>query len=521
MIAKNLKTIYIRKGIGMYLETVHVKNYRLLTDAVISLDMGTTVIVGRNNTGKTSLMDLINKVTQGNKLTFHDYPICHRDGFYKAVENYFSKNISYADLIGTLLCPSIEFVVSYDLESPEQSLGALSPFIIDTDFDTTTSVILAGYRFSITEENFRDFFIMEQDEAERGNDISLELIQKTIKKRFSDFFTLVVEAINPKDINDKQAKTRNELSDLFPLYIIRAERGMDESEAANKNPLSPILSRLFKTDIDEMYPEIQDEVQNLRKLVGKTNDDIEEKTNELLAEIVQKSLDFGYPNADEMQFRAITQFALEEQIKSHTDLSYIEHGLGEELPSTYNGLGYKNLIKIEFELAEFSKQITSNIEIAVPLLFLEEPESHMHPQLQQTFVKFLTDFLAKISDKKIQVLLTTHSSHIANTVPFSQVRYVQKFKNKVNYKDLSEFYAANKANSDFIHKYLTISRCDLFFADKAILIEGTSERLLIPDMINKCDKAGLYKSKTPHLSSQYYSLIEVGGAYAYIFCPFL
>ena len=296
---------------------------------------------------------------------------------------------------------------------------------------------------------------------------------------------------------------------------------MDESEAGSKNPLSPILSRLFKTDIDEMYPEIQTEVQNLRKLVGKANEDIEDKTNNLLADIVQKSLDFGYPNADEMQFRAITQFALEEQIRSNTDLSYIEHGLGEELPSTHNGLGYKNLIKIEFELAEFSKQIANNLEIAVPLLFLEEPESHMHPQLQQTFVKFLTGFLAKISDKKIQVLLTTHSSHIANAVPFSQVRYVQKMKNKISYKDLSEFHDANKANSDFVHKYLTLSRCDLFFADKAILIEGTAERLLIPDMIKKCGEAKMYRSKAPQLSSQYYSLVEVGGAYAYIFCPFL
>jgi predicted ATP-dependent endonuclease of OLD family len=222
-----------------------------------------------------------------------------------------------------------------------------------------------------------------------------------------------------------------------------------------------------------------------------------------------------------MQFKAITQIALEEQIKNHTDLAYVEQGLGEELPSTYNGLGYKNLIKIVFALAEFSKQIANNIEVAVPLLFLEEPESHMHPQLQQTFVKFLTKVLNKISSKTIQVLLTTHSSHIANAVSFNQIRYVKKQKTKVLLKDISEFYDTNKDNADFIHKYLTINRCDLFFADKAILIEGTAERLLIPDMIRKCGEADLYKSKVPQLPSQYYSLIEVGGAYAHKFYPFL
>jgi len=98
---------------------------------------------------------------------------------------------------------------------------------------------------------------------------------------------------------------------------------------------------------------------------------------------------------------------------------------------------------------------------------------------------------------------------------------MQKSKGKVINKDLSTFYSVNRDNADFIHKYLTINRCDLFFTDKAILIEGTTERLLIPDMIKKCSEAGLYKSKAPQLSSQYYSLIEVGGAYAHKFIPFL
>jgi predicted ATP-dependent endonuclease of OLD family len=504
----------------MYLKTIHIKNYRLLTDVEIDLDIDTTIIVGRNNTGKTSLMDLIYKVTKGNKLDFHDYPISCRNDLYNTTENYINNKICYSDFIKTVLCPSIKFIVSYDLEKSDQPLGTLVPFIIDTDIDITTAIIFAEYKFSISEEKFKEYFVIEQDEQKDNEAVSSEFIRKTIKKQFSNFFNLSIEAINPKDILDKHNKTQSELKELFPVYFIRAERGMDESELSNKTPLSPILSRLFRTDTDNIYSEIQVETQKLRGFVEKTNEDIEEKTNRFLADIVQKSLDFGYPNAEEMQLKAITKIVLEEQIKNHTDLAYIEQGLGEELPSTYNGLGYKNLIKIEFALTEFSNQLTNNIEIAVPLLFLEEPESHMHPQLQQTFVKFLTNFITHISKKSIQVLLTTHSSHIANAVPFSQVRYVQKLQNRVIYKDLTSFYETNRENADFIHKYLTINRCDLFFADKAILIEGTTERLLIPDMIKKCGEAGLYK-KTPQLSSQYYSLIEVGGAYAYKFYPFL
>jgi predicted ATP-dependent endonuclease of OLD family len=328
---------------GMYLKTINIKNYRLLNDLEIDLDVATTIIVGKNNTGKTSMMNLISKITQGGKLTFHDYSINCRDDFYKATESYLKNKLSYSDFITNVLCPSIKFIISYDLEEPNQPLGTLVPFIIDTDIDTTTAIILAEYRFSISEKDFKECFSTEHESNE---EISYEFIQKIIKKQFSSFFDLTVEVINPNDVSDKQSKTRNELSELFPIYFIRAERGMDESEQANKNPLSPILSRLFKNDIEDVYPEVQDETQKLRRLVEETNEGIEKRTNILLADIVQKSIDFGYPSAEEMQFKAITQIALEEQIKEHTDLAYVEQGLGEELPSTYNGLGYKNLIKI-------------------------------------------------------------------------------------------------------------------------------------------------------------------------------
>lgn len=504
----------------MYLKEVEIQNYRLLNNAKFDLDMSTTIIVGRNNSGKTSLMEFINKVIRGSKLTFHDYPISCRESFYRATEKYLNNDLSYEGFAVQVLCPSIKFCVNYDLEKPEESLGSLSPFIIDTDIDTTVAHISVEYRFLLSEENFNEYFSRNEDENDSNEDkLPYDTIKRIIKKKFSSFFSLVIEAVNPKDDADRQKRTPDELSELFPVYIIRAERGMDESELINNNPLSPILARLFKSDIESTSSNVLEETKRLRNLIEKTNEDIEEKANIILADIVQKSLNFGYPNAEEMQLKVITGIALEEQIKSHTDLAYIESNYEEELPSTYNGLGYKNLIKMEFELVEFSRQIEKCAEVAIPLLFLEEPESHMHPQLQQTFVRFLSSFLEEISSKTIQVLLTTHSSHIANAVPFNQIRYVQKQKNQINYKDLGEFYRKDQTNADFIHKYLTLSRCDLFFADKAILIEGTAERLLIPDMINKCKE--FYQTEYPNLSSQYYSLIEVGGAYANIFCAFL
>src|SRR3546814_4103670 len=67
---------------------------------------------------------------------------------------------------------------------------------------------------------------------------------------------------------------------------------------------------------------------------------------------------------------------------------------------------------------------------------------------------------------------------------------------------------------EFLHQYLTLTRCDLFFADKAVLIEGTSERLLLPAMIRTTDAAAVGE---PQLGSQYLTVMEVGGAYAHRF----
>lgn len=67
----------------------------------------------------------------------------------------------------------------------------------------------------------------------------------------------------------------------------------------------------------------------------------------------------------------------------------------------------------------------------------------------------------------------------------------------------------------------TVAKCDLFFADKAIFVEGASERLLLPDMIEKCEATGVFGSGKYPLSAQYYALIEIGGAYAHKFIPFI
>lgn len=505
----------------MQLTKIEIRNYRLLVNADLNVDKETTLIVGRNNSAKTSCMDFLSKILKGSNLSYDDYPLSQRKRAFILFAKFLKGNLSFDDFSSRLPKPSMKFFVDYSHENDEDNLGSLSPFIIDVDENITTAIIVAEYSLKVGEDGIRELFDSYINFDEKGSIIfSVDEVRERVSFHFAKLFSLSIKAINPSSPVDTQNKSLKELQELFPLYTISAERDLDETGNDSPSSLQTVISSYFSVDIDDLDAKIADNVKALRNKVEIANAEIQKETNTLLSNIINSSIGFGYPNAEELQLGVSTKVALSNQIQDNSELNYSKIGSNEKLPSSYNGLGYKNLIKIQFQLAQFAELIKQGNLTCIPLLFIEEPESHMHPQMQQTFVSYLETFLKKISEIHIQVFLTSHSSHIANTVNFSKIRYAQKTKRGVIYKDLNVFSKIDPDNIDFIKKYLTISRCDLFFSDKAIFIEGASERLLLPDMIKKCEKTGLFDTQDYKLSAQYYTLVEVGGAYAYRFIPF-
>lgn len=503
----------------MRLSNIKVKNYRLLVDAELQVDDSITLIVGRNNTAKTSCMELIEKVLKNRGLSYDDFPLTKRKYAYVLMAQFMRDRDSFEKLCKKFPTTKIDFYVDYSLDDQDENLGALSPFIIDVDVDNMTALIRAEYSIKIGEEALRTMF--ETGFYEDGSFVfKPETVRDICIANFSKIFELKVYAINPKDEKDRQLKSQKELVELFPFYFIPAERSLGESGDHSSNSLGTLIAGYFSVDVEKLDTKVAKEVKILRETVEKANTEIQKKSNRLLGDIVNKAVGFGYPNAEELQLGVNTQLQIDDQIKDKTELTYSSKVLGESLPSSHNGLGYKNLIKIEFMLAEFAEKIRQGNIACIPILFIEEPESHMHPQMQKAFAGYLEEFLGRISEVHIQTFLTSHSAHVANTIDFSKIRYAQKTIKGVIYKNLNTFAKDNEENLDFIKKYLTLSRCDLFFADKIIFVEGAAERLLFPDMIEKCNEEGLFEAKKYKLPAQYYALIEIGGAYAYKFVPF-
>ena len=238
----------------------------------------------------------------------------------------------------------------------------------------------------------------------------------------------------------------------------------------------------------------------------------------------------------------------QDALKGSTDLFYIDAVLKHYLPESYNGLGFKNLIYMTIQVSHFHTQwiASDNTKPLCQLIFIEEPEVHLHIVLfLQTFVANVWKILEETANfqgqpfSAPQLVVSTHSPHVVDTVNFDKIRYFRrcplkmqnaaKVLNATKIQNLAEFRPKLKAKAAkapakvtagtpdaieaerqetlrFLKKYMRLTHCDLFFADAAILVEGTAEKLLMPQMI-ELSAAGL--------KSKYLTVLEIGGAHAH------
>lgn len=327
----------------MFLKQIHIENYRLLMEYDIVFDRQLTLLVGKNNTGKTSLMNLMKTVINGEQLKFEDYPIQCRDKLYYAVFEFWNNRKSFEECVKEIPVSKICFNVDYSGEAEEDYLGGLSSFIIDLDEDVTEAKIVAKYDFSMTsqtlhelkltyqetaqlmegESNSEQEAITENSDNENVVELNTEIMAKVIEQKFTTLFSLHIEAVNPTDEKDTQEKSKKELQDLFILNTIGAERSLDETEKGQERPLSVVMNRLFKSDVSEIEEEIVTETKNLKKYVDEQSLIAENIVNGILSEIVDNMVPFGYPTAEDMQLYARTQFSMKNDIINNTDLEYI------------------------------------------------------------------------------------------------------------------------------------------------------------------------------------------------------
>jgi predicted ATP-dependent endonuclease of OLD family len=144
-----------------------------------------------------------------------------------------------------------------------------------------------------------------------------------------------------------------------------------------------------------------------------------------------------------------------------------------------NSLGYNNLLYLATVLAELTDTSLSNEEPEyLKILLIEEPEAHLHPQLQIMLLKYL-EKIAK--EKDVQIIVTTHSPVLASSVSLNSVIHLSAVSQEPTAIPLSSC-GLSLDSAAFIDRWLDVTKSTLLFARGVILVEGIAEAMLLPGL---------------------------------------
>ena len=532
----------------MILKKIKIMNYRQLQSVELDMQESLTVLAGPNNSGKTTLISVLKGMFCDKKLGFSysDIPISLSSMWLDKTVPVFQKIMLEYDKekgvqkIIDEMTDNNKFSNDYTMDNFQAQIQ------VDYDPDNDNIQYFADYLMDLDDTKHSFYFIYTYEP-------SITAFEKGLNERYDRMAARVRDIANPGCI-EKETKFyflkeellriycnaviekcyfcnsnyKNEnlmevaaFKSLFNFQNIPAMRELDDNESDSSKGISKRVIALLK-DNDTW-------VEATKKLPDLLMADIEDSgAKKEIKNSSIKSLDDTIRDISKTSGGHIGKLQLEMDVKEQdveefirriTRAKYDVEGL--LLNEESQGLGFSNLIYLHMRLEEFYKSIDKN---KVNVFFIEEPESHMHPQMQNVFVRFLKNYYI---DKKLQGLITTHSNEIARVVGLDSFRVIrQTEKSKSELFDLSKFRTSIKEKkienlddesefllTNFFDWFFEIGYSELIFADKAILYEGDSERLYIRKLI-----------KLPEFSTlndSYIAYIQVGGAYAHNYLPML
>ena len=328
---------------------------------------------------------------------------------------------------------------------------------------------------------------------------------------------------------------------LIRIDIISAQRWLEDSNEDENDTKSEssLLSAQLRDYYDrQLDPEHKPSASDIRALneMQAAKEVFDKQISKRFQNAMDELAKFGYPGKYNPGIVIEAKTQTSDIISHSTVVKYPIFSDGDnkyKLPERFNGLGYQNLISMSFKLMNFRdswingdrrKADEEEIEAIQPihLVLIEEPEAHLHVQVQQVFIKNAYDILRNNpllknkSDYCTQMIVSTHSSSIALECEFANLRYFRRTKSVEGLPisvvvNLSNVFGVSTKTSRFVTRYLRTTHCDLFFADAAILIEGAGERMFMPYFLNKYEV----------LDDAYISVLEIGGRYAHYLKPLI
>ena len=485
----------------MKIANVKVENYRRLKKFSIDLAEDISLVIGKNNTGKTSFIQILQKFICASQNTF-----CFED-FNVDLQKDISQKIDSLDEIEeeNYQEPKIKLMIAIERED-EDSLENISDLILD--LDPQNKILLLSFEYVLTFENF----------VKIRSDLKNHYLNKAadfLIKQHKAYFKIKRRVIDKNDEDNFIEIEDSKLRRIINIQTISAKRDVlneDGEDSKSNNALSKLSYKYYEPSKDSNDPNVID----LRKKIIQTDDNLTLSYEDIFKKVTEDVKKFSYNGSKIFVKSNFQEISL---LKENTSVVYEEKGC--HLPEDHNGLGYMNLFAMIFKLHiifdEFKKTHSVSKIADINLLFIEEPEAHTHPQMQYVFIKNIKNFLRENKQSlNLQTVITTHSAHISSQSDFSDIKYFLSRDDQIIVKNLSNLEgkygedAEGKASFKFLKQYLTLHRAELFFSDKIIFIEGDTERILLPAMMKKLDEENKATEHYSPLLSQKISIIEVG-----------
>ncbi|EMC31732.1 ATP-dependent nuclease [Streptococcus mutans] len=507
----------------MEIKKIYIQHYRLLNDFSLELKNDLSLIVGKNNCGKTSVLSVLEKIFNKNSnrnLVWEDINLNHRREIFENIKRV--SDIPDSEL-SSILGINLQIWIQYsELDSYQNIQGFMM------DLNPENNFIILEFSYIIPTQKLREISSLTCDFAD-----DFSKFESFMKKNLNKFFEIQIYSRGYNPITQEMTEEKSDLHEMKDVHKIIKVRGISASrEVSNKennHSLSKTSNRFYKLNNGE---EINSNANNLlQSAILKADETLtraysgDDSVEGIFTSVFKRVKRFG-GNDSEAEL-AIHSSLSEKDILSNNTTLYYKHD-DSLLPETYNGLGYLNLYGIIFEIETLMADI-KNEPADINLIYIEEPESHTHPQLQYIFIKNIKDLLKEHNDELkesgdfscIQTLITTHSSHIVSDCNFDDLIYFKRDAGTVISKvfnSLKEEYGKDQLGYKFVKQYLTLNNSELFFADKVICIEGDTERILLPTMMQKVDISNPLNqsSMIMPLLSQNISIIETG-AHSHVF----
>ena len=494
----------------MKLKKIEVKNYRILKDFKLDLKDNTTLIIGKNNTGKTSVLTIMDKLLNQGKKNFKwdDFNIEFQNKIYEKITTRDFQVLEENRKIneyGIRLTLFIEY-------TKEDFYGNIQDFMMDLDEDN--NYIIIEFNYNCKEDNLRELLIEFNKKNKRDKNNFTKFMRKNSEKYFNlEMYALKYNKSTNSYLENEilEISNLNQIKRVISFNGIKANREVSNKE--NENSLSKLSEKYFdiyKTKNDKEFDDLRQAIEDTDKKLNILYNGRSQSQVGVFSGITRKIREFS-GNRNEINININSQIQEKELFKSSSRLYFNYNKM--KLPENHNGLGYLNLIGMIFEIENIVNDFTNNVS-DINISYIEEPEAHTHPQLQYIFIRNIKKLIDSYRESsiKLQALITTHSSHIVSECNFNDIRYFVKNNEGVESKNieiLKENYKNDEKAYKFLKQYLTLNSAELFFSEKVIFIEGTTERILLPYMMKKIDLEDKTKKFLP-LLSQNISVIEVG-----------